>query len=141
MEKRTATPIRDRLFPTRILFSAAALRKRPISNGTIMDWSFAFSRSYSKGPRQRPDRDQVLTSSGNFQPIYLMVHYHATKPIWYPYAHTTSEDEKPLEVSILLFLEGDSIPVTVSQIQTRDQLQMLRRDEDSSAARVMKIYS
>jgi len=72
--------------------------------------------------------DRVLASSGRYETVYLMDHYHPTKQTNYVQIHTnSSQDNKPLEVTPLhmLFVEGKTYPVPAKDIQEGDHLHTL----------------
>jgi hypothetical protein len=68
--------------------------------------------------------DRVLTSSAQYQTVYLMDHYHPYKPTWYVQIYTGLKDEKPLELSPhhMVFVHNHSTPRPAVEIQIGDRM-------------------
>lgn len=70
--------------------------------------------------------DLVLTSSGNYESVYMMDHVHPWRPTQYIQIHTWAL-HKPLEVSPnhLVFVEGQDFPIPALDVRVGDRMRLL----------------
>jgi len=90
--------------------------------------------------------DRVMTSTGTYQKVYAMDHFHAFKPTEFLQIHTTTKTKKqqqqppPLELTPLhmLFLRGKSNPVPANLLKVGDFVQTMM-DPDSTTVEARRI--